>query len=292
MSTPLQLASVTHHSVPIWNNIPYMVKAAGWTAQINNNEISTASRTLIVRWADVANMTDYLLNANNFVAIEGQETFYYVGEQHPTFDDQYVVSVQVNPYTGASAAQDEFDYAELVCGYKSLPVPKPGDPSAVREDAIEPISMIVNVPRASLTVSSTYDGKTQNGPAMKPLHDVPVYLPIYKITSTLLGVSTVPLGAINAATNHTSSSDLTFKFGGGTYTIDKDTILYCGASSKRTVMSNGRMKYDVTHTFIVSPIHNKVYDPTSNDPSLIKRFILPKGDFLNYTPASFAGLGV
>lgn len=289
VSTPITFSLSTGSGNPVgeWNNIPYNeFPTNGWTANITSNTDSEAGRILQVRWQDVAVFIDYLLYRNNFTLPDG--TIYYVGAEHPVFGGLYVDGCQVNPYTGITTAESTFDYAAITLHYKSLPIVKnDNQPVTVREDEVEPDGIIVSIPRATVTIKSL-GGNT----VVKPLHDQPVYLPILKITSTLLNVSRVPLGTINATTNHISDRDLSFRFGGQTYTIPKDTILYCGASSKRTVQSNGVEKYNVTHRFICSPIHNKVYDPTSTATDLISRFVLPSDGYLNYTPASFSGLGV
>lgn len=289
MSTPVTLNYTTSSAVTAWNGLAYaeITKPGSWTATLYNNQPSEASRVLICHWSDLVNFTAYLLGNNNFTTTSGFITTYVVGAMHPHIS-VFCDSVQVDAYTGVASAESTFDYAQLTVHYKSLPFTPGGSATAVREDTVEDIGEVIMIPKATL-ISSSPGG---DGIPQHPSHDVPFYLPILKITSTLLGVSTVPLGAIVAAKNHLSSSDLTFNFGGTSYTITANTILYCGATTKRTVLSNGTSKYDVTHVFIVSPIHNKVIDPTSTATDIISRFVLPPDGFVNYLTTSFAGLGV
>lgn len=280
-STPLTLNLTA-------GGINYLERANdGWQATLNNNSQSEAVRKLVCHWSDLATFTHYLLTANNYIVVSGFATTYVVGASHPIISGLFVDQVIFTPYTGVSTGESTFDYAELTVHYKSLPF-DPGSPAVVREDTVETCGMVVTIPRATLTAVSGGSGTT----VIHPAHDVNTFLPTLKITSTLLGVSTVPLGAILNCYNKLSTSDLTFNYGGSSYTITADQILYLGATSKRTVMSNGGVKYDVTHSFIVSPIHNKVLDPTSTATDLISRFILPPDSFVQYKTADFSTLGV
>lgn len=288
MSTPIDLNLTTVSAYSIWNGLEYMERSSpdSWTATLLNNGASEATRKLICVWSKHEDLLDHLLGENNYVSSGPFTTTYIVGATHPIYRTLFVDQVTVIPYTGVSSGESTFDYAELTVHYKSLPF-DPANPTTVREDSIELSGMIVTIPRATLTAVSAGGGQV-----VHPTHDVNTFLPTVKITSTLLGVSTVPLGAIINCYNKLSSSDLSFNYGGSSYSITADQILYLGATSKRTVLSNGTSKYDVTHSFIVSPIHNKILDPTSTATDLITRFIIPPDGFQKYLTADFSTLGV
>jgi hypothetical protein len=297
-STPLTLNFLTSSPTnPAWNGIHYGEKTAdgAWSATYSANQPSEATRILYVKHADVSNFLNFLLYANNFA-----DSFsnYIVGALHPWGAKLFCDSATAVPYTSVSTGESTFDYYEITAHYKSLPFDT-GSPAAIREDNVEMAGQWLSVPKRVYVGTSGPLYNTQEYATTWQS----VYIPLLKVTSTLLGVQKVPLGAMIACNQHTSASDLVFKFGGTinnnggvpipiTYTIPKDQILYCGGSSRRTVLSNGGIKYDVTHTFLISPVHNKYLDLSSPAADLLSMYKIPANGFVNYTPVDFSPLGV
>jgi hypothetical protein len=273
MSTVLNLNLTAPATPGFAGGYNYLEKSDdGWKMRLRNNGPSEATRKLICLFSDAPNFTRYLLECNSYISSTGFATTYIIGAQHPVAPALFVENLEINPYTGWSTAESIFDYAELTLYYKSLPY-DPGSPATVREDSVEDITRVYNYPPPGIPIDA--------GPP-------PRYAP---------ATFTLPILKITTCTNKLNTGALNFTYGGSTHTFDEKTILFCGANSKRTVLSGGLSKYNVTYTFIWSPVHNQYIDPkkvaaASPPASCVDAMTFASNGFVDYKDTDLTILGV
>lgn len=262
--------------------VHYTEVDANWSASFSNvrNTQNGAKRTLRCKWEDSSLLIDFLLTENTTVvgALD-----VVIGSRHPLYLGMYVVGVEIKPF-GNPVAESTWEFAELDVTYATLPFDI-GSPEILREDGISYVTSLIPISKDSLLLDSEPGSR-----------DAQVMMTYLRYCVTLKGIKTVPASAIATCLNKLNSGSFTLRLGkGNTATIAANKVLYLGPSDIRIAYigstSNTSQRFDITHTFLISPYdQNTEYDATATDALLKDRLVtcVPQ----KYETASFTGLGV
>jgi hypothetical protein len=216
---------------------------------------SNASCSFFCAWNDAANLASYLLYCNT-QTIAGVYAISF-GAAHPLYNRCFCNEVKIAPVGDnvpktTSGYQTKYSFARLDCTYAPYAF-DPSSPTVIREESLEISGQVISIPSQTITVSGTATTNPQS-----------IYYPLMRYSITIFGLSTLPLAAIKTCMNTVNSTNLTIELGGSiTDTATAEFALYEGISqTKRTITTQGTSKWDITHTWLISPINfNFVLNP-------------------------------
>ena len=228
---------------------PTAVADKSFQASFKNSSSSSANITFYCAWEDHIPLTEYFLSANN------QTVGYYeiyLGAAHPIYD-LFVDDVQIEPFEQNTGLL-EWKYAKLHVSY----APRTFDsasPAVIREESLEISGQVISLPAPGLTISGTPTGVPYS-----------VYYPLERYSVTIMRVLSLPLNNVLTCMNTVNSTTLSVQLGGGNVqTVSPGYALYEGIGQvKRTITTGGLGLWDITHTWLISPIKfNLVLNPNA-----------------------------
>lgn len=248
----------------------------GYDATLSNEGASSCSAT--IRY--LCNFSDHITLANYLLEQYVGPT-YVVGAQHPYYLNYFATSMKVGTL---SAPDQSWKYATLDVTYKPLQF-DPAQPSVIYEDSIAVSGEVLPLLKQSVTFV--------NPPFNQIDRDANYLMEYLTYKRTLKNVTTVPLPAVLNCLNKVNATAMTLHVGStNSYPVPTEQVLYNGIDEvKISYTPSGSQRFDVTHSFLVSPVNlNFEYNANNNAANVMDRFerVTPN----KYELADMSSLGV